>query len=482
MGGTCDKAPETIVRINRKAFPNTNHQDIKNEYSFVKIFAKGAFAHIRLYKDKINPEISYGIKTISKFDNQDKLYSSTKTEIELLSETDHPNIINYFQTLEDNNNFYIVQEYCHEKDLYIFIKKESKEISFENKKNIMQQILLALSYLHQNNIEHRDIKLENVLCYTKDDQYLVKLIDFGFATKTHSLRSSEHIVGSPYYMSPETIEGKHCLKSDVWSAGVIMYYLFINKLPYLGEDKHKLLEKIVTEDLDIEVWKRKYNDNLGLDLLCKMLRKDKSSRISSNEALLHPWFENSKLSTRYDECFNIFFSHDTLAKVKEYNSINILKKVVLFLYCRFVNLWDMNDYITVYSSISEKLSKKKGLLIKDIINEFIKKNIIQKNNEEEKNELYQLDIQNKSNCEKILYYSVFLSVFINSLHKEINEPMKHVLFKYFTENNEDSIITKDSFTNSIINHNYPFLNSKLIGELFASNHEISFEQFANLIK
>ena len=106
-------------------------------------------------------------------------------ELEVLQNTDHPHIVRVMELLEDEAKFYIVSELVSGGELYDYIIKK-KKLSEKQSASIIKQILLAINYMHKQNIVHRDIKPENILLSpeegTSGDDIQVKLTDFGFAT------------------------------------------------------------------------------------------------------------------------------------------------------------------------------------------------------------------------------------------------------------------------------------------------------------
>ena len=103
----------------------------------------------------------------------------------MLSNTDHPHIVRVMELLEDEAKFYIVSELVTGGELYDYIIKK-KKLSERESAGIIKQILLALNYMHQQDIVHRDIKPENILLCPEESRpgevIQVKLTDFGFAT------------------------------------------------------------------------------------------------------------------------------------------------------------------------------------------------------------------------------------------------------------------------------------------------------------
>ena len=86
--------------------------------------------------------------------------------------------------MEDDRCFYIIMELVSGGNLFEMINNSRSRFSESDAANIVKQILLALNYMHGQNIMHRDLKPENLLCEQKDDgEVVIKLTDFGFATK-----------------------------------------------------------------------------------------------------------------------------------------------------------------------------------------------------------------------------------------------------------------------------------------------------------
>ena len=82
-------------------------------------------------------------------------------------------------------------------------------------KKIIEKVLLAINYIHQKDLVHRDLKLENILYSDKNDDSEIKVIDFGLANKFNKTNQMKSLCGTPIYMSPEMLKGKYDKKCDI---------------------------------------------------------------------------------------------------------------------------------------------------------------------------------------------------------------------------------------------------------------------------
>jgi calcium-dependent protein kinase len=142
-------------------------------------------------------------------------------------EVDHPNIIKFYETYRDQNYFHIVMEYCPGGELFEKLTEVGK-FSEEKTAKIILMLLSALKHLHDKNIAHRDIKPENVIYEEVDGEIRVKLIDFGLSKLVgKDGRVMKTKLGTPYYVSPEVLEGVYDKRCDLWALGVLTFMLLV---------------------------------------------------------------------------------------------------------------------------------------------------------------------------------------------------------------------------------------------------------------
>ena len=157
------------------------------------------------------------------------------SEVNILRELKHPNIVKYIDRIIDkkNSKIYMIMEYCEGGDINDLIKRcrKTKEYIAEDVIwKIFTQIVLAIYECHtrkEGKVLHRDLKPSNVFL---DSENNIKLGDFGLSKvlSNESVFTQSH-VGTPYYMSPEQIEEvKYNEKGDIWSLGnLIIVLIFI---------------------------------------------------------------------------------------------------------------------------------------------------------------------------------------------------------------------------------------------------------------
>jgi len=115
---------------------------------------------------------------------------------------------------------------------------------------VYKQILDAIEYLARIRVAHRDIKPENILF---DKQMNVKLVDFGLSNTWNSGERLLTACGSPCYAAPEMIEGKSYrgTQTDIWSSGIVLYFMLCGHLPFEERDALALYKKILNSNQSI---------------------------------------------------------------------------------------------------------------------------------------------------------------------------------------------------------------------------------------
>ncbi|KAF2704882.1 hypothetical protein K504DRAFT_441508 [Pleomassaria siparia CBS 279.74] len=208
-------------------------------------------------------------------------------EIDLLKNLNHANIVKYNGFVKSSESLYIILEYCENGSLHSICKNFGKFP--ENLVALyMSQVLHGLLYLHEQGVIHRDIKGANILT-TKEG--LVKLADFGVATKASGLDQSS-VVGTPYWMAPEVIElSGAATSSDIWSLGCTVIELIEGKPPYHKLQPMQALFRIVNDEHPPIPGSA---SPLLREFLMECFQKNPTLRISAKRLLKHPWILSAK--------------------------------------------------------------------------------------------------------------------------------------------------------------------------------------------
>lgn len=170
------------------------------DYQLKEKIGKGNFADVYLGVHRATGA-KFAIKAISKeLFVEPKLLAGLESEIRIMKDLIHPNIIQLFKYFSSEKNFYLVVEFCAGGDLSKYIRKHTK-LSEITALNFLYQLSEGIHFLHENRFIHRDLKPANVLlCEAADDAIILKLADFGFARTLNIAALAQTRCGTPLYM------------------------------------------------------------------------------------------------------------------------------------------------------------------------------------------------------------------------------------------------------------------------------------------
>ncbi|KAI1280678.1 Serine/threonine-protein kinase Nek8 [Halotydeus destructor] len=248
----------------------TNHH---HNYDFLRVVGKGAYGTVSLYRKK--PDSSL---IVMKEINMHELSTTDRVlafrEADLLSNMDHPNIVHYINKYENHGNLLIEMEFCDGGTLADFLCQLTQPLKEFEILIIFQQIVSAISYLHDRNIIHRDLKTANIFITQKT---VIKVGDLGIAkvVSTHNPYATS-VIGTPWYISPEMCEGKrYTKKTDIWALGCILYEIVCLHKTFEGSTLPALINKIVK--VKYQPIRTHYSDTLK-QLVTDLLQKEPDRR------------------------------------------------------------------------------------------------------------------------------------------------------------------------------------------------------------
>eukprot|EP00051_Salpingoeca_urceolata_P009052 m.110999 g.110999 ORF g.110999 m.110999 type:complete len:796 (-) comp16095_c0_seq1:69-2456(-) len=216
-------------------------------YEKVKVIGRGSFGCAVLCKPNDGSQRHCVVKQIQLEGMNRGEREAVQSEVRILSSLGHINIIRLIESFSEDGVLHIVMDYAEMGDLSHAIEKKSaanKRFSEDLVMNWFIQLAMALKYIHDKNILHRDIKSQNVFL-TKDG--ILKLGDFGIARALSTETAfAKTMIGTPYNMSPELCEDRpYDKKSDIWAFGCLLYELLTLRHAFNGKSLPALILKIV---------------------------------------------------------------------------------------------------------------------------------------------------------------------------------------------------------------------------------------------
>ncbi|KAF2662178.1 hypothetical protein K491DRAFT_585543 [Lophiostoma macrostomum CBS 122681] len=282
------RAPSRDGRTSRDDSAQRAAQDVEGlrDYQMGPSLGKGAFGAVYKALNFLTGE-AVAIKQVRTENLGAAELKNIMIEIDLLKNLGHPNIVKYHGSVKAPEALYIILEYCENGSLHS-INKTYGKIPENLVAIYMSQILQGLLYLHEQGVIHRDIKGANILT-TKEG--LVKLADFGVATKANGLDQTS-VVGTPYWMAPEVIElAGATTASDIWSLGCTVIELIEGKPPYHKLQPMQALFRIVNDEHPPIPGSA---SNTLKEFLMECFQKNPTLRISAKRLLRHVWIQSAK--------------------------------------------------------------------------------------------------------------------------------------------------------------------------------------------
>lgn len=272
---------------------------IEEKYEIApEILGKGSFGTVFKATNIITRK-SYAMKKIDKHTIGVHGNKMLERETAILKRVQHPHIVALYEVYETSEHTYLFMELCDLGELKSLI--DSTQLPEMEVAKIIERLASSIAYLHDNDIVHRDLKLENILLSKNDadpdDRFNIKVTDFGlsFLTGGNSTFGSDKMMtttcGTPMYMAPEILECSvgYSHQCDIWSIGIIMYILLSRQSPFEAESEEELYELIKAGTIKFEGENWAGISESAISLIKCMVKVDPAARITARELRDHRW-------------------------------------------------------------------------------------------------------------------------------------------------------------------------------------------------
>ncbi|XP_062376170.1 calcium/calmodulin-dependent protein kinase type II subunit gamma isoform X12 [Sardina pilchardus] len=294
-----------------------------DEYQLYEELGKGAFSVVRRCVKK-NTGQEYAAKIINTKKLSARDHQKLDREARICRLLKHPNIVRLHDSISEEGFHYLVFDLVTGGELFEDIVAR-EYYSEADASHCINQILESVSHIHQHDIVHRDLKPENLLLASKMKGAAVKLADFGLAIEVQGDQQAWFgFAGTPGYLSPEVLRKDPYGKPvDIWACGVILYILLVGYPPFWDEDQHKLYQQIKAGAYDFPSPEWDTVTPEAKNLINQMLTINPAKRITSDQALKHPWVcQRSTVAS-------MMHRQETVECLRKFNARRKLKGAIL---------------------------------------------------------------------------------------------------------------------------------------------------------
>ncbi|XP_071386407.1 serine/threonine-protein kinase 17A [Centroberyx affinis] len=281
------------IKTTIKSEPFTEH------YTIIpgKELGRGKFAVVRKCVEKCT-----GREYAAKFMRKRRKGQDCRTEIiheiaVLELATASQRVVDLHQVYEMASEMVLVLEFAAGGEIFNQCVSEREEEAFseEDVKRLMRQILEGVTFLHQNNVVHLDLKPQNILLTSDAPLGDIKIVDFGLSRMVCSHQELREIMGTPEYVAPEILNYEPIsTATDMWSIGVLAYVMLTGISPFLGEDKQETFLNISQLNVSYTEEELQQLDRAALAFIQTLLRKQPQDRATAEQCLQHPWLQSSE--------------------------------------------------------------------------------------------------------------------------------------------------------------------------------------------
>lgn len=292
--------------------PNEAHglpKNISSRFHIGEKLGSGACGIVRLVYDRYTCE-AYAMKQIKK--NQlASTPNDTKrimNEVLIMKNLSHPCVIKMHEIIDNADSVYIILELMKGGDLLSRII-DKKKLPEHTSKLFFMQMCYAVKYLHDKNITHRDLKPDNVLLETTDEETLIKISDFGLSKFVQNESVMRTLCGTPLYVAPEVLitggRGSYTKKVDIWSLGVVLFVCLSGTIPFSDDYGTPVTDQIKKGKYSFRSAAWRNVSSQAKTLIQGMLTVNPTQRLSIDDVLRNRWLRDPDIIKQTEKLMKI---------------------------------------------------------------------------------------------------------------------------------------------------------------------------------
>ncbi|KAI0266184.1 Pkinase-domain-containing protein [Gloeopeniophorella convolvens] len=285
-------ASPPLPRQNAKVQPPSPPPVIQDKtgslrYQRISFLGEGGFARVYQVRDSRNNNLACKVVTKSSLKTK-KAKTKLYAEIKIHRALDHPNIVQFLDCFEDDENVYMTLELCPNGSLMNMLHRR-RVFTEPEARFFMVQLIGACHYMHTHQVIHRDLKLGNLFL---DADMNIKVGDFGLAALIENPgERKKTICGTPNYIAPEVLfdtANGHSFEVDTWSIGVILYTFVVGRPPFQTKDVKEVYQRIRDNQYEFPAHRDVSLD--ARELVQQILTPDPQQRPSLHDIVDHDFF------------------------------------------------------------------------------------------------------------------------------------------------------------------------------------------------
>jgi serine/threonine protein kinase len=262
-------------------------------YHFLELIGQGSFGQVWKCVHQFNGlEFACKVVSLQTIREERRTFENFVNEMRANSQISHPGIVRLFDVQCDGQNIFLFLELCPGGQLEDLVRT-SGGLAEPQAQIYFRQLMQAIQYIHSQSFVHRDVTLKNILIATDGS---AKLTDFGLCKRRAVTELCTTMCGTFVYVAPEMLQfDKYdAFKVDVWSAGICLYSMVTNHLPWLVDDAtppeqiwSRTAEQICSGNI---IYEDSMSDDLR-NLLSLILTVNADERPTATDVLTHPWMQ-----------------------------------------------------------------------------------------------------------------------------------------------------------------------------------------------